>query len=96
MDLFDLIKQANDIGYRVVPRDSCEDYETPGPRGQALAGKTCTDRKIIWISLMRNGLIYRSEHEVCCILSHELEHAQGKMKATDYPEYGLYCGGVWR
>lgn len=88
--LRELLAMASEMGYRVKFVRSCFDSETP----MHIAGKTCIDRKIIWVATHDYGVL-RSEHEARCILSHEIEHANGKTYATNYPEYGLNCGGVY-
>lgn len=84
----ELLAHAARIGFKVKIQRSCYDAETPFH----IAGKTCPERKIIWIATHDYGVL-RSEHELRCILSHEIEHASGKLRATNYPEYGLNCGG---
>lgn len=93
MEIVRSLGEARELKYRVVFRDFCEDADTPGFPGR-IGGKCDTERQQITVSLRRNFTERRTPAEVAAILSHEVEHAAGKDKATDRPDLGLRCGGM--
>lgn len=46
------------------------------------------------LDLGKPGSPPRCRRSIEAILRHELEHAGGAEHGTDYPEFGLYCGGT--
>lgn len=61
------------------------------------AGITMHDDREILVGtrdLSKPGAPPRCRRSIEAILRHELEHAGGAEFATDYPEFGLICGGT--
>ena len=73
-------------GYEVRFVEWCEDAETPGFLGEK-AGVTVYSSRVVKV---RTGLPHRV---TLAVLRHELEHVRGADRGTDYPEFGLACGG---
>lgn len=84
------VEQARRVGYRVEFCDFVESAATPGMLG-AIGGLCDRERRLIRVRV--NGM---SRAQIAAIIEHELEHAGGAEHATDRPELGLRCGGMWR
>lgn len=82
-----LTQQARQLGYQVRFAEFCEDATTPGMLG-VLAGKCDPNTRTITVATWHGN-----KQRIEAVLSHELEHAGGADRGTDYPELGLRCGG---
>lgn len=82
------IKYLKDLGIKVIFQKFVEDAETPGLIGQ-FAGIYIKELKKIKIRLY--GMSYK---QLKAIIEHEIEHVEGKDKATDHPGLKLHCGGT--
>lgn len=90
------IKRATDkaraIGYRVA----FVDYITGIPAVMPPAGACRRDLRLIQVSTA--FVDQQPEHlrreTVAAIIEHELEHALGADRGTDFPHLGLRCGGL--
>jgi hypothetical protein len=82
------VDHARRLGFTVVFRPFVEDARTPGLLGQ-MAGRCDMQRREIVV-----GTHGRGRSELAAIIEHELEHAAGKERGADRPEFGLRCGGM--
>ena len=89
------IAQAVAIGYAV----HFVEFVPSGARPAIVPPQGLCDRvtRTIWVGLRdlaQPGMPTCSRAKLLAVLEHELEHAQGKDRATDRPEFGLRCGGM--
>lgn len=83
------VDRARKLGYTVEFVQFCEDARTPYPILGRLGGVCDRERRAIKVRTFGN-----SREHIAAILEHELEHAEGKDRGTDYPHLGLRCGGL--
>jgi len=89
------IARAKAIGYEV----RFVEFVTGFPSLQPPQGLCDREARRIQVGLRdlgQPGMPTCSRDKLLAILEHELEHAEGKDRATDRPEFGLICGGMRR
>lgn len=83
-----LTECAGRLGFRIEFAPYLESAEMPGLLGR-YAGLCDHQRKVI-----RVRTVGASRQQIAAVIEHELEHAQGLERGTDWPEFGLRCGGT--